>query len=200
MESDTREDDAHQQNSYQLLTLHAQRHGGRLKQHQIVRQRLRTAPTRLLTRLRTMNGRWSNPGAPSRGGADHPLDVIQCALPEGWPFSSPRSGTGGDVAPETRADIPYMIEVYYYNITFSELSDEVVGEGRKYGHVPTNHAEHFRSLRRSVTRRRTPTEVRAVRSKERNGCEFVIINRRRYTKMLTTRLHRRVSSLIIWCR
>ena len=79
-----------------------------------------------------------------------------------------------------------MIEVYYYNITFSELSDEVFGEGYKYGHVPTDHPGYFRSLRRSVTRRRTPTEIRAVESKKKNGCDFVIISRRRYTKMLTS--------------
>ena len=60
-----------------------------------------------------------------------------------------------------------MIEVYYYNITFSELSDEVFGEGYKYGHVPTDHPGYFRSLRRSVTRRRTPTEIRAVESKKK---------------------------------
>ena len=110
----------------------------------------------------------------------------------------PQSGTGGDIAPETRAS---MIEVYYYNITFSELSDEVFGEGYKYGHVPTDHPGYFRSLRRSVTRRRTPTEIRAVESKKKkNGCDFVIISRRIHTKMLTRGLHGRVSSLIIWCR
>lgn len=91
--------------------------------------------------------------------------------------SVPRSGTGGDIAPETRAA---MIEVYYYNITFSELSDEVFGEGYKYGHVfeylPTDHPGHPRSLRRPVARARTPTEIRAVESKK-NGPDFVIINK-----------------------